>query len=411
MTNEFNHGGMNKYPLFIFSRFRKLLGQLHNGKTYIPMNSVFIFFLILWFLYPELVLSQDKSEIVWWNPANEDVIEGQGWSDGLFSPYGRLPERAENLVRKPLWNLSENSAGLVVRFQSNANIIYVRYQVSGEFAFPHMPATGVSGVDLYSKNRAGDWIWSKGNYSFGDTVQYSFVNTISDTLNTDSSLDFYLYMPLYNRVKWLEVGVPAEMSLAGLPARTNKPVVIYGTSIVQGACASRPGMAWPAILGRILDMPVANLGFSGNGLLEPELIDLMNEIDASVYILDCLPNLGPNSGISSGEILNRIIASVTALKQKHPLVPVLLIDHSGYSDGSTNMDRKKIYTDLNLINHKAFDRLRAEGVEELYLIPKKNIGLTIDSYVDGTHPSDLGMMQYAEAVNKYLREILDRKVE
>ncbi len=352
--------------------------------------------------------SQEQNEIVWWNPANKSVVEGQGWPDEVSSFYSRLPERAETLVRKPLWYLSKNSAGLVVRFRSNANRIHVRYKVSGGYAFPHMPSTGVSGVDLYSKNRSDDWIWFKGNYSFGDTVKYRFVNTVSATLSSDSSLDFYLYMPLYNSVEWMEIGVPEGAILEGLQVRSEKPVVIYGTSILQGACASRPGMAWSAVLGRMIDLPVINLGFSGNGMLEPELISLMTEIDACVYILDCLPNLGPNKNIPNEEIRQRIIASINILKQKHPSVPVLLIDHSGYSDGETNQNRKDIYTNLNKINHETFDYLKSIGIDGIYLIPRSNLDLTIDSYVDGTHPSDYGMMQYAEAVNKYLQEILDR---
>jgi hypothetical protein len=204
----------------------------------------------------------------------------------------------------------------------------------------------------------------------------------------------------------MEIGVPEGALLEGLQVRSEKPVVIYGTSILQGACASRPGMAWSAVLGRMIDLPVINLGFSGNGMLEPELISLMTEIDACVYILDCLPNLGPNKNIPNEGIRQRIIASVNTLKQKHPSVPVLLIDHSGYSDGETNQNRKDIYTNLNRINHETFDYLKSIGTDGVYLIPKSNLGLTIDSYVDGTHPSDLGMKQYAEAVNKYLREVL-----
>ena len=60
-----------------------------------------------------------------------------------------------------------------------------------------------------------------------------------------------------------------------LPVRRDKPVLVYGTSIAQGGVASRPGLAWTALLERKLDRPVINLAFSGNGRLEPEVLDLI----------------------------------------------------------------------------------------------------------------------------------------
>src|SRR5690606_5312217 len=111
--------------------------------------------------------------------------------------------------------------------------------------------------------------------------------------------------------------------------RKEKPVIVYGTSIAQGGCASRPGMAWTAILERKLGIPMINLGFSGNGQLEKELIDLIAEIDASVFVLDCLPNLG---GFKPEEVNKRILASVNTLREKHPKTPIILTDHAGFTE-------------------------------------------------------------------------------
>jgi hypothetical protein len=89
----------------------------------------------------------------------------------------------------------------------------------------------------------------------------------------------------------MKIGVPEDKNFSPLPLNKKKPIVVYGTSIAQGACASRPGMAWTAILGRRMNIPLINLGFSGNGKLEKEMLDLIAEIDAEVYILDCLQNM------------------------------------------------------------------------------------------------------------------------
>src|SRR5690625_7315134 len=64
-----------------------------------------------------------------------------------------------------------------------------------------------------------------------------------------------------------------------------------GTSIIHGIAASRAGMSLPAILGRRLGRDVVGLGFSGNGKMETAVAELLAEIDAAVYVVDCLPNM------------------------------------------------------------------------------------------------------------------------
>lgn len=160
----------------------------------------------------------------------------------------------------------------------------------GGLSMPHMPATGVSGIDLYATDNNGQERWCAGNYSMGDTIVYNF-RGLSYAAKSGNGFEYQLFLPLYNSVSWMEIGVPADASFRFLRVSQEKPLVIYGTSIAQGACASRPGMAWGNILNRKLGHPVINLGFSGNGKLEEALFDLLSEIDARLYIIDCMPNL------------------------------------------------------------------------------------------------------------------------
>jgi hypothetical protein len=150
---------------------------------------------------------------------------------------------------------------------------------------PHMPATGVSGVDMYAKNSVGDWLWLRGRYSFGDTIQYNFFEINPKDTYHENGREYHLYLPLYNSIKWLEIGYEDGTHFEPLPIRPEKPIVVYGTSIAHGACASRPGMAWASILERKMDRPLINLGFSGNGRLENEALDFISEIDAVLYVL------------------------------------------------------------------------------------------------------------------------------
>ena len=356
-------------------------------------------------------LAQTTPEYAWWNPAQNDfpAIEGQAWPQALQHPYDRLPATAEKTVRQEVWALSRQSAGLLIRFRASTDQVVVRYAVEGKHALPHMPATGVSGVDLYAVNTDGAYLWCAGQYSFGDTIQYRFTMQPNDAYHQQGR-EYRLYLPLYNAVKWLQIGVPKGALFTPLPVRADPPIVVYGTSIAQGACASRPGMAWTAIVGRQLDRPLVNLGFSGNGRLEKEVIDLMTGVDARLYVLDCLPNLVATAGIAPEEIKRRILESVRLLRQKRPATPILLVEHAGYADGLVNPERRKLYGEANALLKAAFAQLKSEGTGRLYLLPMSEINLTPDATVDGTHPSDLGMQQYAAAYEKRIRTILNEPV-
>ena len=353
-------------------------------------------------------LAQTPSATKWWNPATNDfpVIEGQAWASEVGHPYDRLPARAEALVRKPVWGLSRHGAGLMIRFRSNASQIVVRYSVESRHAMPHMPATGVSGVDLYAVDSDGQWLWSRGRFEFGDTITYRFNGLRPNDRYHEEGREYRLYLPLYNSVSWMEIGVAEEALFKPLPVRLEKPIVIYGTSIAQGACASRPGMAWTSILGRKLDRPLINLAFSGNGRLEEELTDLLAEIDPKIFVLDCLPNLVNAKTYDEKELTMRILSAVRKLKEKRPTVPILLTEHVGYTDGFITPARQEGYERVNRIQKAAFAQLKAEGFMELYYLSRKEIGLQLDDMVDGTHPNDLGMMHYAEGYEEALREIL-----
>jgi lysophospholipase L1-like esterase len=356
------------------------------------------------------VRAQDTVLYKSWNPAADtmQVLEGQAWRLRGNSFYHRLPDAAEQTVRKDVWNLSRNNAGLQLRFRTNASEIIIKYMVTEGMQMPHMPATGVSGIDLYGKTIDGNWVWAGGKFAFGDTITYRFTNLLSSDQHVKNR-EYYLYFPLYNHVKWMEIQVPAENMFTPLRARQEKPVVVYGTSIAQGGCASRPGLAWTNILCRKIDRPVINLAFSGNGRLEKEVMEYIVDIDARVYVLDCLPNLIGSSYIPNGELRRRLLACIGMLQQKRPGIPVLLTEHDGYTNDGTNAIRKKDYEEANTVLKNVFDSLVAAGNSNIYLLTRQQINQDIESMVDGTHPNDIGMMHYADAYERKLKQIWGEK--
>ena len=183
--------------------------------------------------------------------------------------------------------------------------------------------------------------------------------------------------------------------------REEKPIVLYGTSIAHGACASRPGMAWSSIVHRHLDYPLINLGFSGNGRLEKEMIQLLTEIDARLYILDCLPNL---EGREDEEVTRLVIDAVRQIRQKRQ-TPILLNEHAGRSDAVPGTHPFELVDRLNKASRKAYEQLKAEGVKEIYYLTQEEIGIPSDGWVDYVHPTDLGAAIQAEVVENKIRAI------
>lgn len=339
----------------------------------------------------------------WHNPmeAGFPVVQNQGFTSETGNTYTRLPYRAKGVVRDDVWNLSRNSAGIAIHFYSTAPQIKIRYTVNGAFSMPHMPATGVSGIDLYSINSDGRHHFCFGNYSFGDTVHYSYGNLTANKFHK-RGFEYHLFLPLYNSVTWMEIGIPESDELTFIPCSPEKPIVLYGTSIAQGACASRPGMAWSNILQRSLGYPLINLGFSGNGKLEPEVLQFVSEPDARLFILDCLPNL---TGKSEAEVIDLVVSAVRQLRQSHA-TPILLVEHAGYSNAPTDSSQYHSYAQVNQASRKAYEVLQTEQIKELYYLSHSELHLPADAWVDYVHPSDLGMQQQAVAVERKVREIL-----
>lgn len=365
-------------------------------------------FILTWSLTILALWSQAQDSLKWWNPADSEfqVIEGQSWYGNTQKPYDRFPAKAEKIVRPQVWNLSRNSTGLMIRFRSDAQNIQIRYKVAGQLGFPHMPPTGVSGVDLYAVSADGDMLWCQGKYSFKDTVSYQYNHLTTNDVYHKKGREYRLFLPLYNSVEWMEIGVSEENQFVPLPIRNDLPLVVYGTSIAQGACANRPGMAWTGILGRKMDRPVVNLGFSGNGPMEKEVIELLAEVEAKAYILDCLPNMTDATKLSLSDIRERTLFAGRYLRKKRPKTPIVFAEHAGYTEGRMNKVRQSAYENVNQAFREAFAQLKTEGISELYVVPITAFDLDIETTVDGTHPNDLGMYRYALGYEKYLRAIL-----
>ncbi|MCM4157021.1 SGNH/GDSL hydrolase family protein [Gramella sp. AN32] len=358
--------------------------------------SIFFCFLIV------LQVSAQENSDIKWQDVSKLSLHGR-LSENTENPFQRFPESMKTKVRKAVWKLSQNPAGVNLRFTTTADKIIVKYEVEGEREFPHMPATGVSGIDLYVKNKEEAWKWVKGNFHFADTINYTFQLS---KVEAKTEREFMLYLPLYASLKWMKIGLDGSNDFKVNSQTEIKPIAVYGTSITQGACASRPGNAWTSKLSRNTSLPILNFGFSGNGRLEPEIVNYLAHLPVQAYILDCLANFTSGQGLDDSTAYNRLMASVKTLRKNNPNTPIILTDHAGYPGGEIYLPKKKIYESLNTANKKALNDLKAQGIKKIYLLSYHQLNLTAEDFVDGVHPTDGGMEKYAKAYEKLLGSVL-----
>lgn len=334
-----------------------------------------------------------------WYNVEDWGVEGRAFED-TDSYFDRLPRKAKGIVRDAVWNLSRHSAGMAVRFKTNSSDIHVDYRLrSANLSMVHMPATGVSGIDFYARTEAGDDRWVQVARPTSQNVKARVVNGI-DPVSTDGRL-FTAYLPLYNGVERFELGVKAGSRFLPITPRENKPIVFYGTSIMHGACASRPGMTISGLLGRRYDMPTVNLGFSGNGRLELELADLLGEVDAAVYCVDCLPNLNPT------QVAERTVPFFKRLRQHRPETPIVLVEDRWFTNSEFFEGTRARHQGNQKAFRAGYEQLLKDGVTGLhYLKGLELLGDDGEAATDGSHPSDLGFMRYAEAYSKVLDPLL-----
>ena len=343
---------------------------------------------------PNFVSVTVEAGLTWWD-AGRFPVQGQAWPSESVR-WTRLPDRMEGRVRPPVWKLSRCSSGLYVDFETDSPTLAARWTVGfDELAMDHMPATGVSGLDVYEWSGTS-WKWVAVGRPNGAKGR-SFEKVLFEKRDRQNRR-FRIYFPLYNSLEHLELGVESGRELRPV-AGEERFVVVYGTSIVQGGCASRPGMAYPAILGRELAVPMVNLGFSGNALAEKEIAGLLAELRPRCLVVDCLPNI-PVEGIDE-----RLQTFLTVLAQNAPKTPLLFVDSPDMPKAASSPELVFRIAQRRRAARKAFDGLR-EGLPWHWLEGDRLLGDDGEATVDGVHPTDLGFQRMAAELGSALRNIL-----
>ena len=363
------------------------------------------------------VLMAEPSEIEKFDPrmaVQNAVVDANGvkWIDGRYLPlegrafddtehyYDRLPANVTTNVNAGVRSMKHHTSGMLFRFVTTSKHLHFRWIPYREkLEMYHMPSTGVSAIDVYRQTPEGKWVYTNARSKMdpkGCTCDFAWTPGTPCLVN----------LPLYNGVKEFRLGIDKDATVSALPPRksgVSKPVVFYGTSITHGGCSSRPGLGFVNIVGRDLDVPVVNLGFSGSGVMEFEMSEHLARIDASCYVLDCLWNMSLLEEQRPGRAVETNYEPfIRNLRAKRPDVPIVMAEQCDVFCRGPN--------EKDVFMRKLYEKLVAEGWKDLVYLPKDGMySGDLEGTVDGTHPNDLGMMSMAKAFGKAVKTALKMK--
>lgn len=346
-----------------------------------------------------LASAADKKDLVPeldWYDMNCEGLEGRAWNDTPL-PFSRISKSWKDKVTKSVWNLGASSTGMCVTFETDAPEIWVSRNFTGSQLGEHnFNACSFTGFDLYcfdEKTGKMRWLATTGH---GNVEKSTY--RLSSTFGKRT---YRIYLPLRNALKEAKVGVKKGSHFKMIPARKN-PIVFYGTSIVHGAYVSHAGLSHPSVIGRNLDMPIINLGFSGAAKMEFEMAEMLAEIEASVYVID------PQANMDANMVKERCEKFLKRLRELRPNTPILLIERAEKQrDWYYGKEGKP--EPMWLIQREIYQKFIDAGEKNMaYLKGEKLFGETGEASIDDVHPGDLGIMSMVEKMTPILKQLLKK---
>ncbi|WP_255501868.1 SGNH/GDSL hydrolase family protein [Olivibacter sp. SDN3] len=351
----------------------------------------FFFCLAIFSLPLQGVMAQEQA-IFTYKGAEELTLIGKAVHREPF--YHRVDTADYPELPKQVKSLLTHSAGLAITFKTNSPTIAAKWCTSPRRSSANMTAIAFEGLDLYIK-KDGFWQYA-GVGQYGDSCSTSILASHMD----DTEKECLLYLPLYDEISEVEIGVTPGSSLSALKNPFKKKIIVYGSSIVQGASASRPGLAYPARLSRETGWNFVNLGLSGSAKMEKSVANMLSTMDADAFVLDCIPNASPQ------EIKERTAYLIKSIRQSHPEAPIVMIQTIIREHGYFNQQVGRHVKEQNEMVAQQVKALSTE-VDNLYLITAEDLlGNDHEGTTDGTHPNDLGFDRMLRKIQPTLMDVL-----
>ncbi len=313
--------------------------------------------------------------------------------------YHRVDTAKYNDMPIPVKDLFTYSAGLAVCFKTNSATVAVRWTTKGKEVMGNMTPIAHRGLDLYM---CDDGAWIPVGVGTPRAGEVRHESTLAQCL-APGEHKFLLYLPLFDEIVSLEVGVEDDAFIEAESSPFRHTILMYGSSILHGACASRAGWAYPARMSRNTGINFVNFGLSGCGKMEATVADMLKDVEADAFVLDCMPNPSPE------EIRERTQYLVNTIREHHPNAPIIMIETYMYESGYSNRQVQEFCRNQGKAFIEQYELLREQGVEDLYLIRDNHaIGVDHEGSSDGTHPNDLGFDRMVKQYQPQILEILKK---
>lgn len=324
---------------------------------------------------------------------------------GFYNPetepfFRRLPPDVAEQTSPAVDKLSRESAGGRVRFSTDSPYIAIRakYVVVGRDS--HLTLISTAGFDLYIDSEFG------GRYVREFRMPRSMEQSYEQIIHLDCGKmrSFTINFPVHSVVESLEVGLAPNASLGeATPYRSMNPIIVYGSSIVHGSAATRPGMIYPNILSREFNVDVRNIGFSGNAKGEAVLAEYLASLPMSIFVCDYDHNAPTVEHLEQTH--HRFYEIV---REKNPDVPYVMITRPNYYTALRNGDDVMNRRDVVM---RSYLKAREKGDKNVYFIDGTSFMTAphqYDTVVDAIHPSDAGFMRMADVIGTLIRHIMEK---
>ena len=290
--------------------------------------------------------------------------------------------------------------GLAVVFRTDSRTIRARWETSGKNPSDNMAAVAQKGLDLYIRSN-GEWVFAGvGRPKINGKNDLHDAAIISNM--AEGEKECLLYLPLFDEVKTLEIGVDAGARIEAAPNPFRHRIVVIGSSITHGTGLSRPGMAYPAQLERATGFEFVNLGASGQCKMEQFFAHVAAACEADAFLFDSFSNP------SAQQIEERLEPFVATIRTAHPTTPLIFLQTEVRESRNFNDKIRKFEDDKRAASEAGMQRLLKQDKNIYFLNPGMPLGDDHDATVDGVHPSDLGHGRILEVIRPQIVKILKK---
>ncbi|MBQ3026647.1 MAG: SGNH/GDSL hydrolase family protein [Alistipes sp.] len=310
-------------------------------------------------------------------------------------PYHRIDHAATNLNKK-LATMAEEAAGLYVTFKTNSSFIAASWSIVPHKTRDNMSMIIQRGLDLYIK-QDGEWRYAQSSRITPEPAVTSYKKLLVKRLPKEEK-EFMLYLPGWSEVKSLQIGIEEGATIEGTPSPFRHKVVVYGSSITHGACASRAGMTYTAIMSRNLGIDFINFGFAGQCMMQPEFLEILQKCEADAFIFDTFSN--PSAKVIEARLAN----FVEGITKAHPGKPLIFIQSAIPLETCVDPG-KRAKRELRFGTAARIMKELQKQHKDIYLLDVKDV-IGKDGSADNTHPNDLGFSRFVDTYQPKIAKIL-----